>query len=273
MLVVLVAALVMKFQEMKPRILEYHCAAYLPECPLFQRSWLDGVLVLQITAADSFRKDHADAGWSKAVEALQQKSARSRRQPRMLVLGPNTLFEDAAEFRQLAKMSTKLVLVEANERLNGNLTGNLLRYGHARENFDIMNAAMTDEPAGNLTFYVVDDGKQTESSLVNYFGSGVEVSVRSLTPGSLLEELGLDNVDILHTDLEGYDLRILSKFFALESFAPEILKFEWLFAAQQKGPGPFDMMPMLNMLSSRGYDLHQDAYDMIAVRRSLLEEA
>ena len=76
----------------------------------------------------------------------------------MLVLGPNTLAEDAAEFRLLAKASAKLYLIEANERLNGNLTANLLQYGHPRQNFEVINAAMTDQPSGNLTFYLVDDG-------------------------------------------------------------------------------------------------------------------
>jgi len=265
-LAVLVAALVMKFQQMKPRILQYHCPAHLSECPLFSRTGFEGELVLIITSMDNFRKDKADANWSTAIESIHKQG----REPVMLVLGPNTLAEDAAEFRLLAKASAKLYLVEANERLNGNLTANLLQYGHPRQSFEVINAAMTDQPSGNLTFYLVDDGKQTESSLENYFGSSVEVSVRSLTPKSLLAELGSPTVDILHTDLEGYDLRILWEFFHEESFAPEIVKFEWLFAAQHKGPGPYEMMPMLNMLSSRGYDLHQDAYDMIAIRRDLL---
>ena len=254
----------MKFQTMKSRILEYHCAAH-SECPPFDRSPVEGWLVLQITESQDFRKHQADGAWSQAVESLHQ----SKNRPVMIVLGPNTCTEDAAEFKLLAKAPTKLFLVEANERLNRNLTANLLKYGHLPQNFEIINAAITDQPKkGNLTFYVVDDGREVESSLENYFESNISVSVRSLTPQDLLEELGLTSgVDILHIDLEGYDLRVLPEFFKDQAFQPKIVKFEWLFAAFHKGPGPFEMMPILNLLSSKGYDLHQDAHDMIAIRR------
>ena len=62
----------MKFQQMKPRILQYHCPAHLSECPLFSRTGFEGELVLIITSMDNFRKDKADANRSTAIESIHK---------------------------------------------------------------------------------------------------------------------------------------------------------------------------------------------------------
>ena len=73
-------------------------------------------------------------------------------------------------------------------------------------------------------------------------------------------------IDILHVDLEGYDLAILEIFLSLEGFDPTILKFEWEFAATGNGPGPYDVTRFMNLLSSRGYNIHLNGLDAIALK-------
>ncbi|MFC3067771.1 FkbM family methyltransferase [Phenylobacterium soli] len=84
------------------------------------------------------------------------------------------------------------------------------------------------------------------------------VPVQSRTMTSLLAELGVERVDILQVDTEGYDYRIL-QLFDFARFRPAVVHYE------HQHLQPPDRAAAEQLLRSHGYSLSFDSYDTLAV--------
>jgi FkbM family methyltransferase len=85
------------------------------------------------------------------------------------------------------------------------------------------------------------------------------VKVQCRTMESLLREYGVERIDILQIDTEGYDYIIL-KSFDFERFRPSIVHYEHQHLSRA------DIAAAEGLLRSQGYRLRRDAYDTLAVR-------
>ncbi len=84
------------------------------------------------------------------------------------------------------------------------------------------------------------------------------VAVQCRTMDSLLRDQGIDKVDILQVDTEGYDYIIL-KHFDFARYRPAIVHYE------HQHLNPADREAAEALLRSRGYGLHRGRYDTLAV--------
>jgi FkbM family methyltransferase len=84
------------------------------------------------------------------------------------------------------------------------------------------------------------------------------VTVQCRTMESLLAEYGVEKIDILQIDTEGYDYIIL-KLFDFGRYQPEIVHYE------HQHLNMADRAAAESLLRSHGYELHRNAYDTLAV--------
>ena len=84
------------------------------------------------------------------------------------------------------------------------------------------------------------------------------VPVQCRTMNSLLRECGVEKVDILQIDTEGYDFEIL-KFFDFDRFRPAIVHYE------HQHLQPPDAAAAEALLRGYGYRIHREDYDTLAV--------
>jgi len=111
----------------------------------------------------------------------------------------------------------------------------------------LVNAAIADRD-GTAPFYLLARSRDTEVEVLDVFGSmsqdavrrsgelfvaraerrTIQIEVQTLTFESLCERYGVDRIDLLAIDAEGYDAEILQQV-DLRSLRPRLLCFEHLF--------------------------------------------
>lgn len=122
------------------------------------------------------------------------------------------------------------ILLEPQPRVFQRLIANY----QGRENLEFENAAISDHD-GTATFYTVKDGER-EDFLASFHKSIIrrriasdsdiqEISVRTMTFGSLIEKHRISDIDILQIDAEGYDADIL-RMFDFNRMQPTVVRFE-----------------------------------------------
>ena len=92
----------------------------------------------------------------------------------------------------------------------------------------------------------------------------ITVPCRSLS--SLVAELGLTKIDLLQIDTEGFDAAVVRMALKLP-MRPDCINFEHAHLRMD------DRQPLFEILKAHGYLLGYDAWNILALRTSLLEEA
>lgn len=85
--------------------------------------------------------------------------------------------------------------------------------------------------------------------------------VECLTVPELLDRCGMDGVDLIQIDAEGYDYEII-KSIDLDQLSPAIIRFEFAHFSKR------DLDECLQMLASRGYRFLVENKDVIAIGQS-----
>jgi FkbM family methyltransferase len=91
-----------------------------------------------------------------------------------------------------------------------------------------------------------------------------EAPVPCLTFEALCRKHGLERLDLVHVDTEGYDFEII-KLIDLDRWAPTVLLFE------HKHLSPEDRAACVAHLEGHGYDLLADDTDTLCLRRAALD--
>ncbi len=99
--------------------------------------------------------------------------------------------------------------------------------------------------------------KELEGVLEPYITS---LEIEGVTLKNLLDRNGVETIDLLHIDTEGYDWEILKQL-DLQKFRPQFILFEWHHL------NPNDMQSAYNFLKGN-YHLFKSGIDMLAVLRN-----
>lgn len=159
------------------------------------------------------------------------------------------------------------------ERLRGNYAGD--------QRFDFANVAIAAE-AGTLPFYFVSErakqalgdrlpywydqlGSFDRQHIVKHLDGLLEpyietLPVRCMPLQAVLDQHGVQRIDVLHIDTEGYDWQVL-RLFDLGRYRPQVVLYEHKhlpIADQQKAE---------QMLKDQGYALSRHIADTLAIRR------
>lgn len=94
--------------------------------------------------------------------------------------------------------------------------------------------------------------------------SSIEVECMDLS--TLLQTSGLDHIDILHTDVEGFDLQVLKQI-DFTRWKPELILFEDFHMSNA------ERQEALNLLSGQDYAFVEGGMNVLAIRRSRPAEA
>jgi FkbM family methyltransferase len=133
------------------------------------------------------------------------------------------------------------------------------------------NAAIADRD-GTATLYI--PGAGTASVLASFDREGLrrrlgprvpirEVPVPALTPATLLARHRVRSIDLLQVDAEGYDFEVIKQFDAA-GVRPALIRFEHYHLSRQQ------RRDCLAFLAARGYRLHRDRTDIIALHADAL---
>lgn len=88
----------------------------------------------------------------------------------------------------------------------------------------------------------------------------VKEPVECLTFDGLLNKHGVEKVDLLHVDAEGYDYEILKQF-ELDRFCPGLVLYE------HKHLGEYDRAACESLFTQRGYEIIRKDQDTVALKR------
>jgi len=164
------------------------------------------------------------------------------------------------------------ILVEPQPELFDALKTNYARFDSSR--FTFVNAAIA-ESNGKLPLYRIDPGAHgpgwlrgiasfdkkvifKHGAYVRNLSAMVRVDmVRSITFRSLLDETGVEHIDLLQIDAEGYDAVIL-RLFDVPARKPAIVRFEHTHLSIR------DYRDCLNILVSHGYNIALGSEDALA---------
>lgn len=130
----------------------------------------------------------------------------------------------------------------------------------------LINAAI-DEVSGERDFFMTSDEASLLSSfdrnhLLKHGVSASDIVVKKipcLTINNVLEAAGMDGVDLIQIDAEGYDYEII-KSIDFSSINPAIIRFEIDHLSQQ------DLSACLGTLAEQGYRFFPENKDMIALK-------
>jgi FkbM family methyltransferase len=175
---------------------------------------------------------------------------------------------------QILKGNTRAVLVEPNplafERLQKAYAG--------IPNVTLVQAAIGDQD-GSAHFYRVKKSATTDPEALQVASfyrehlerhgrkpddiEQIDVPCRSL--GSLVAELDLAKIDLLQIDAEGFDAAVVRMALKMP-VQPDCINFEHI---HLKTP---DRLPLFELLKAGGYLLSYDAWNILALQKSRLEE-
>lgn len=218
----------------------------------------------------------------------------------VLHIGTNSLREEAENYKRLASWgSTTMVFVEPLPEAFAKLRKNTVDVGSDGSRVELVNAAVCPDTSGNFTFYgysekIYEEFPDAPMWFLTMFSSldkdqlvrvhrdhkhvgwwytaeqwrSMEsyieaVPVRCVTPTSLFAELQLEpeSLDFLVVDAEGYDVKLVDLFLALDRFRPAYLQFEWEHLDGQAEA----FSETVSALAARGYDVHRGTRDMYCV--------
>lgn len=139
-------------------------------------------------------------------------------------------------------------------------------------NVTFLNAAITDHN-GEVDLYLPREGVSDLDDQIASLDKGhlrrlgikdseiKSQKVRGITIKSCLSECGLDRVDVLVVDTEGYDFVVLNEVLVGLSLRPSVIQFE------NCNLTPKDKEKSRLILDKSGYVIFETLYDTIAVRR------
>jgi len=188
-----------------------------------------------------------------------------------------------------------MVLVEPNEPVSRNLTKRLATIGIDANRVHVVPAGMCRNESQMEFFkpslekliaqfpsreshirkhgWMLDDWgsfekRRVKTALVRWLNSSDAATcveseiVQCRTPVRVLEELGVNANDIVSTivDAEGFDVDIVDELMAIDNFMPAILQFEWEHTLPRR------VLPVMTALSKRGYNVHSNLGDIIALK-------
>jgi len=180
-------------------------------------------------------------------------------------------------YQHLQQISSRAILVEPNpyafERLKQAYAG--------RANVTLVQAAI-GERDGEAHLYRVKSTGQPDApgdwalQIASFYREHLElhgkrpeqieqITVPCRTLSSLLAELGLDTVDLLQIDAEGFDATIVHMALNMPVL-PGCINFEHV---HLRGP---DRKPLFDLLQSRGYLVGYDEWNILALQGPLLEK-
>jgi len=148
----------------------------------------------------------------------------------------------------------------------------LIRAYGGRSNSFFENSAIS-EVDGQTEMFVPEGGASPQASLTRNhllrFGlkpsSANVIKVNSICVSTLLRKHGINAVDVLQIDTEGWDYRILMQFFS-SGCSPSIINLETLHLTR------VERIDLRLQLRTRGYQYQDYGFDTFAIRTDLLEE-
>ena len=177
-------------------------------------------------------------------------------------------------YRYLERISSRAILVEPNP-----LAFERLKKAYAGQAKVTLVQAAIGERDGEAHLYRVKSTGQPDVEEVlitsfyrehlEHYGIGPErierITVPCRTLSSLLAEQGLDTVDLLQIDVEGYDAAIVRMALDMRVL-PGCIGFEHFHLTRP------DRMPLFDLLQSRGYLVCYDDWNILALSGPLLEQ-
>ncbi len=119
-----------------------------------------------------------------------------------------------------------------------------------------------------LPFWYDQIGSFDKNHILNLLGPENEPRIRTtmldVVPlQSILDECGIEHLDVLHTDVEGYDWQVVKQL-DLSRYRPAIIQFE------NKHVSAAELKDADAALHAAGYELHSDATDTLCVHPEAL---
>mmetsp|Transcript_84984 Transcript_84984/g.264006 ORF Transcript_84984/g.264006 Transcript_84984/m.264006 type:complete len:312 (+) Transcript_84984:118-1053(+) len=290
-----VAAIAFALRAQLARV-PYHCAAD-STCRPWVFSWAHRHCFKGLPANMALHHDR---------QAVTSTFVRARvgqgRPATILTIGANDLAMDFAEYKYMIEEPSlwRMVFVEPIPWLLQPLRERLREWGVNDSQVSLVNAAVCNT-TGSLELFMVPIQAVEELGLtvlhreISHLSSldraaildGIRSSgvvpaalkpelarrvegtrVRCLGPADLLAEARLppEELDVLYVDAEGQDVELLRQFLAIGNFRPSLLKFEWVLMGDRWD----ELMRMVQLLASRGYNIHQDGLDLMGVATTRL---
>jgi len=153
---------------------------------------------------------------------------------------------------------TEVLIIEGSEKQFSKLTGNYKGYSNCTL---INNIVSTD--GGDVTWYTYDKGftdslvSGVPSKFISEGGSLVQETKSSIEFNKLIEQYNYQDFDWLHTDLEGYDAKLIMSL----KYFPKLIIFE-----NSHIKDDYAYILLQEFLTKKGYHLIEIHGDTLAVR-------